>query len=245
MSGDKSADTPEAKPIRVLLVDDHRTLIWGLARLIETARPPMTVAGEATTSEDMLEQARKTQPDVIVLDLDLAGHDAVQDLERLRQVCAARVLILTGNTDPAVHQAALLSGARGVVEKSQPAEMIVRAIACVHSGEVWANRDTVGKLLGSLVSGASKRDPAQGGIALLTPREREIVRVVAGNAGLKGAAIADRLHMSESTLRNHLTVVYEKLNVRNRIELVLFARERGLADAGATAAGHGGGRARG
>jgi DNA-binding NarL/FixJ family response regulator len=137
--------------------------------------------------------------------------------------------VLTGNTDPAVHQDVLLKGARGVIEKSVAADVILRAIERVHAGEVWANRELVGKLLGALVAGTAARTQIQERIATLTPREREIVRSVAGNAGVKGTAIASQLNVSESTLRNHLTVIYEKLSVRNRVELVLFATEHGLA----------------
>jgi len=218
------------KAIRVLIVDDHKTLTWGLARLIETARPAMTVVGEAASIEEMLKIAQKSRPDVILLDLNLDGQDASRSLDKIRQVCNANVLILTGNGDPTAHRNALLKGARGVVEKSQPAEVILRAIARVHGGEIWANRETVGKLLGSLVGGTAERDPVQERISKLTPRERAIVGAVATCAGLKGALIAQRLHMSESTLRNHLTVIYEKLNLSNRLELVLFARELGLAE---------------
>jgi DNA-binding NarL/FixJ family response regulator len=225
------AAAPSTAPIRVLLVDDHKALLWGLSRLIESSQPPMTVVGEAGSRTELLALAEAQHPDVILLDLDLAGHDASEDLHLIRAVCNAQVLVLTGNTDPLAHQTALMRGARGVVEKSQPAQVILRAIERVHAGEVWANRDMVGKLLGALVTGGTTRDPVQQRIATLTAREREIVGVLAGNAGVKGSAIADMLAMSESTLRNHLTAIYEKLQVRNRVELILFANEHGLATA--------------
>jgi DNA-binding NarL/FixJ family response regulator len=214
--------------IRVILVDDHRTVLWGLERLIESASPRMVIAGTATTIDGMLEVAAQNQADIILLDMDLGGRDSTAALPQLAACSKAQVLILTGNLDPAVHARAIFCGARGVLRKNEPAETILRAIERVHAGEAWIHRETVGHLLDRLaqtpgakgnVDSASRNDA----IAGLTPRERQIVQTVVEQRGAKGGVIAGQLGISENTLRNHLSQIYEKLGVRNRIDLYVLA----------------------
>jgi len=226
---------PSTRPIRVLLVDDHKTMLWGLERLIESAGPHMVVAGVARTADEMLDLAARVQCDVILLDLDLAGRSAVAELPKLAQRTTAAALVLTGERDLAVHEAAIVHGARGVLSKVEPPETILRAIERVSAGEVWVNRTMMGRVLGVLAGPREtrKRDPEAERIATLTGREREIVAAVVRNRGAKGLVIAESLHITESTLRNHLTVIYGKLGVRNRIELFVYAGEHRLADSGA------------
>lgn len=220
----------EDTPIRVLLVDDHRTMLWGLQKLIETDRR-MQVAGTACTAAEMFDMVARVRPDVVLLDLDLGGHDATGDLPKLLQVTPARVLVLTATHDDAAHEAAILAGARGVVCKEEPPETILRAIERVHAGEVWIKRSLVGRVVLKLASpqNGHASDPDTERIARLTGREREIVATVVRQRGAKGIALAEQLNMSESTLRNRLSVIYDKLGVRNRIELVIYAAEHGLA----------------
>lgn len=228
---------PEGKaaPIRVLLVDDHRTLLWGLQRLIESAQPRMLVAGVARSADEMLTQAERLEFDLVLLDLDLAGHNVADDLPELMRRTRAHVLVLTSERDPDVHEAVVLQGARGVLCKDEPPDVILKAIERVHAGEVWINRNMVGRVLGLMTS--PQRSPARGPeterIATLTAREREVVAAVVSQRGAKGVAIAEALNIGESTLRNHLTVIYDKLGLHNRIELFVFAGEHGLVDSGA------------
>jgi len=227
---------PEGKEalIRVLLVDDHRTLLWGLQRLIESAQPRMTVVGVARSAEEMLTQAERLEFDVVLLDLDLAGHNVANDLPELMRRTRAHVLVLTAERDPDVHEAAVVQGARGVLCKDEPPDVILKAIERVHAGEVWINRNMMGRVLGLMAS--QQRTPARGleheRIATLTVREREVVTAVVSQRGAKGVAIAEALNIGESTLRNHLTVIYDKLGLHNRIELFVYAGEHGLVDSG-------------
>ncbi len=114
-----------------------------------------------------------------------------------------------------------------MVCKDEPAEVILRAIEMVHAGEVWINRALVGRVLSAMHGGGAERhhDPDAERIATLTNRERQIVAAVVRNCGAKGVVIAEVLNISENTLRNHLSVIYEKLGVRNRLELFAFASE--------------------
>ena len=218
-------------PIRVLLVDDHRTILWGLEKLIESGKPNMQVVGSATNSDEALKAVEATSPDVILLDLDLGTENGLDAIPRLIAASSAKVLVLTGLRDESVHHRAVLAGARGVIEKETRAESILMAIAKVHEGEIWLDRVATGKLLVEISRKSASRstaDPAQEKIAALTVREREIIGLAASNAGGTAKSIAEKLHISEHTLRNHLTSIYEKLGVANRLELFAFAHQHKL-----------------
>ena len=102
--------TANDRPIRVLLIDDHRTVLWGLEKLIDSARPRMQVVGTASNSDDGLTAAAAQRPDVVLLDLDLGGASGLDLLSNLVEYCGAKVLILTGTRDPDVRERAVLQG---------------------------------------------------------------------------------------------------------------------------------------
>lgn len=223
-------NTPSNPSIRILLIDDHRCILWGLEKLIESERPRMEVVGKATNSLEAIELARKHLPDVILLDMDLAGESGVDVIPELISVSQAHVLVLTGVRDPSIHDRAVLAGARGVVEKGDPAETILKAIEKVHEGQLWLNRATTSRIFMGLSrrNGAQLMDPDEHRIATLTDRERKVVCVMSAHAGVSAKGIAVMLHISEHTLRNHLTSIYGKLGVANRLELFDYAHKRRL-----------------
>lgn len=212
----------ETKPINVFLVDDHKTVLWGLERLIESTSPKMCVVGMAENCEELFEKLPAANPDVILLDLDLSGINSLGCLEKLTARASARVLILTGSNDPAVHQHAVVHGARGVVHKQVAADVLLLAIEKVHQGEVWLDRNTLGRVLDVLANG-DKKSPETRKQDLLTNKERQIVLTVAEEKSARNKVIAEKLYMSEHTLRNHLTAIYDKLQVSGRMELYLYA----------------------
>lgn len=219
-------------PIRVFLIDDHRSILWGLEKLIESCGPSMELVGSATSTAEALDALQKTPTDVVVLDLDLGHESGLDAIPRLMAACSAKILILTGLRDESVHQSAVLAGARGVVGKESKAETILAAITKVHAGEVWLDRAATGRLLVEVMRKSAARDVAsteQRRISELTVREREIIALAAANAGATAKVIAEELSISEHTLRNHLTSIYEKLGVANRLELYAFAHQHRLA----------------
>ena len=221
-----------AKPIRVFLIDDHRSILWGLERLIESAKPAMGVAGSATSYTEALKSPQALAADVILLDLDLGQENGLDAIPELMAVSKARILVLTASRDEAVHHRAVLAGARGIVGKEARAETILAAITKVHQGEIWLDRAATGRLLVEVSRKNALRDaqdPEQKKIAQLTVREREIISLVVANAGATARAIAEKLNISEHTLRNHLTSIYEKLGVANRLELYAYAHQQKLA----------------
>ena len=218
-------------PIRVLLVDDHKTMLWGLERLIESENPRMQVIGKATNKAETFAILKLSKPDVILLDLDLNGENSLDFLEQLLQESQARVLVFTGLQDPVVHQRAIINGASGVVLKNENADVILRAIKYVHAGELWFDRAATSRLLRSLNAPVTTFNKASqhNKIATLTPKERQVITAMALIPGARNKVVADRLCMSEHTLRNHLTGIYAKLDLENRLELCMFAIEHKLS----------------
>lgn len=225
----KMTQAPSQHPptIRVLLVDDHKTMLWGLERLIESESPSLTLVGSANDAAGALGMAARLRPDVTVLDLDLNGTSSIEILPALLAGGAARVMILSGNRDPALLAQAVRGGARGVVGKEAPAEVVLDAIRCVHRGELWLDQAIMGNLLGALIA-PPPRDPEADLITRLTPKERKIVGLVVAGNGAANKELAQRLFIAEHTLRNHLSAIYQKLAVANRLELYVFATRHGL-----------------
>ncbi len=237
ISADNRADHRALqRAIRVFVAEDHQITLWGLQRLINASSPRMEVVGTASSHAELMNHDAAAAADVILLDLDLGGEDTGASLACLRQRCPGRVLVLTAADDLTQHRDAMLKGARGVIHKSEPAETILRAIEKVNDGEVWLHRALLGDVLGLLTDGSPtsaprQQDPDAKRIASLTLREREIVVTMVRSAGAKQLAVADELHMSEHTLRNHLTTIYSKLCVHGRLELHVYATAHGLGAA--------------
>jgi DNA-binding NarL/FixJ family response regulator len=204
--------------IRVLLVDDHRSVLWGLRKLVESAGPPFELAATAGSAAEALAAAVQQRPDVILLDLDLGEGSDVELVSRLRGACSARILILTGMRDPGLQQRAAMAGASGLVQK---------AIRHVHAGELWLDRATVGRVFASIADG-NGRVGAAAPHESLTPAERRVVLEVLRRKSAPNKVIADALHISAHTLRNHLASIYGKLGLKRRLDLVLYALERRL-----------------
>ncbi len=218
------------KPIRVMIIDDHAVLRSGLRLLIEE-QPGLKVVGEAANRADALMIATREQPDIILLDLDIKGDNGLDFLPQLHNaVREARVIILTGVSDPEVHQRAIRLGARGLVHKEHAVEVVVKAIEKVYVGEVWFDRSMMGTVIAEMTRATATKttDPEAAKIATLTEREREVVALI--GEGLKNKNIADRLFISETTVRHHLTSIFNKLEVSDRLELVIYAYRQGLAN---------------
>ena len=227
----KSSMTKAAKTVRVMLVEDDELARLGLRTQIEKD-PHLSVAAEAATYRDALKAAEREQPDVILLDLNLGEESGMELLTEISKVApSARVIIVTGVRDLEVHQQAISHGAAGLVLKHDALEHIARAIKQVSGGDVWFNRAMMMKVIEGMVRSTAVKqpDPEAAKIAALTEREREVISLV--GEGLKNKEIANRLRpfISETTVRHHLTSIYDKLGVSDRLELVIYAYIHGLA----------------
>jgi two-component system, NarL family, nitrate/nitrite response regulator NarL len=218
-------------PITVALVDDHRTVLSGLKLLIDAQWPAMSVVGVATTIDEACRMCATCQPDVLILDLDLGGHNGADAIPQLIANGRTAVLVLTGARNPELHHAAVIAGARGVVAKEAEAAVIVKAIQKVHAGEIWLDRRSTQIILTTLAS-QPRVDPAtplEDLLAKLTPRERDVILALSTNAGAPAKEVAALLGISEHTLRNHLSSIYDKLGVSTRLALYEFAQKHRLA----------------
>jgi DNA-binding NarL/FixJ family response regulator len=166
-----------------------------------------------------------------LLDIDLGGVNSLDSMPLIRNATSAMVLILTGARDAETHERAVLAGARGVVQKEAPAEMILKAIKKVYEGEIWLDRATTARVFTKLLDHShSQISPEATKIASLTSREREIIGVMINQGHSTNKQIAAHLNMSEHTLRNHLSSIYSKLEVENRLELVMYAVKHRISD---------------
>lgn len=221
------------RSIRVMLVDDHRSVLWGLEKLIDGERPKMEVIAKATSCASAVAEAKEANPDVVVLDLDLAGEDGAEIIPQLISSQETRVLVLTGVRDAKTREASILRGACGIVHKEEPAETLLKAIEKVHEGELWLDRTTTGRVFVELSrpKGREAASPEKRKLDSLTPREREILAQLVADPGADNKRLAERLHIGENTLRNHLSRIYDKLGVPNRLELYLYAQRQGVTGA--------------
>jgi len=199
--------------ISVLIVDDHPVVRQGLRALLEV-QDDMTVAGETGDGPAAISLAETLRPDIVLLDLKLPGMDGVAVLGPLR-AAGLRVLVLTSATEPTAAAAAVRAGASGVVYKDIDPAALVRAIRSVHDGNMLLAPEAVG----SLVRG-SRADT-------LTAREREVLAGIAD--GKSNREIARLLHVSEKTVKAHVSAVLAKLGVQDRTQAAVYAVRHGKA----------------
>jgi len=231
MSKVRKPASPIATDIRVFVIEDHAIVRAGIRMLIEKEQG-IEVVCETSSASDALDLAAEYRPDVILLDISLRGESGVDFLPQLLQAFPdAKVLVLTATEDVETHLLAVESGASGVVMKEQAPEILVKAIHAVNAGEPWVGSALSTAALAKLSrnwASHKKVDSEEAKIASLTPREREVVTVVA--QGCNGARIAQELKISEATVRHHITSILSKLEVSNKLELAVYAFHHGLAE---------------
>jgi DNA-binding NarL/FixJ family response regulator len=219
----------EAKTIKIMIVDDHEVVRGGLRMLIEN-EPGFTVAGEAGNSKEALIKIAQTEPDVILLDLDLKDESGLDLLPQLSSDHPkSQVLILTGLRDSEIHRHCVRLGARGLVLKDLAPDVLIKAIKKVYAGEIWFDRTMMSSVLSDVLNkkNAKESDPERAKIATLTERENQVLALVC--EGLRNKQIAERLFISDTTVRHHLTSIFSKLAISDRLELVIYAYRYGLA----------------
>jgi two-component system, NarL family, nitrate/nitrite response regulator NarL len=216
--------------IKVLVIDDHAMFRTGLRLAIES-RPGIKVVAEAANSAEALVAATREAPDIILLDLDL-GEESGFDLlpELIANGHVGRVILLTGLRDPEAHRRAVRLGAVGLVLKEHAMETVLKAIEKVYAGEAWLDRTMIATILSERArpEAANGRSAEAAKIATLTERERQVISLI--GEGLKNREIAERMYISEATVRHHLTSIFNKLGVADRLELVIYAYQHHLAE---------------
>ena len=209
---------------RLVLADDHPIVLHGLEQLFER-QPDFEVVRCCGDGASALEAVRELSPDVLVLDLrmpSMSGVDVLRALGANKLKCRTVVLTAALRDRDAVD--ALQFGARGLVLKESPPELLLECVRRVHEGSQWLDPEALSGAVGRIL----RRDAAiREAAGILTPREVEIVGLVV--EGKRNKEIAERLSITEGTVKLHLHHIYDKLGVGGRLELVVFAQERGLA----------------
>jgi DNA-binding NarL/FixJ family response regulator len=219
---------PATNETRILIVEDHAVVREGLRLLLER-RPNLRVVGEAATRAECLALASRESPHLVLLDLSLKEESALDFLPEIRTAAPdARIVVLTAMRDAELHRRAVELGALGLVGKEQAADVLLTAIDSVARGEAWIDPKTTASALEELTAARSRRPADAAAARSLTPRELDVLRLI--GEGLRNREIARRLFISETTVRHHLTAIYEKLGVSDRLSLLVYAVRNGLWD---------------
>jgi DNA-binding NarL/FixJ family response regulator len=214
--------------ISILLVDSQTLLRAGLRLVLET-ESKFAVVGEASSREEALEGAR-LRPDIIILNLSSDGEadlDLISDLAGAAE--GSRVLVLISDFDLELRRRIVRFGVKGLVQKTESPDKLIAAVKSVYDGEVWLDPRTVSQVLDDLLQAGDVKqtDRALNNGVRLTGRERDIIALI--GEGLKNKQIAERLCISEPTVRHYLTSIFEKVGVKDRQGLIVYAYQRGLA----------------
>ena len=235
-SGPGSNNRPSTPPvvdpghrIRILIADDHLLFRDGVRKLL-SAVPDFNVVAEAGHGDEVLEMTARHQPDVVLLDLSMPGQDGLVTLQRLRSAHPdVKVILLTSSEERDEMLQAVRFGTAGIVQKSTPTELLIKSIRKVNAGEMWLDRSTTAEVVRQFASknempkriSGRERDSNS-----LSAREREIVALVA--QGYKNKEMAEKMFISEQTVKNHLHNIFDKLGVSDRLELALYAIHNNL-----------------
>ncbi len=223
----------EMESIRALVADDHTLFRRGLAALLD-AIDDIELVGEAATGDEAIQRALDLQPDVILMDIQMPGMNGIEATQRiLRSSPHIGVIILTMFEDDDSVFAAMRAGARGYVLKGADQHELLRAIRAVGRGEALFGPAIADRLMSFFsMTPAPIAEPL---FPELTDREREVLSLIA--AGHNNAQIADQLYLSPKTVRNHISNIFSKLQVADRAQAIIRAREAGLGESGRSGTG--------
>jgi two-component system, NarL family, nitrate/nitrite response regulator NarL len=222
-----------AQKIRIVVADDHPIFRDGLCRLL-ALEPDFEVVAQAQDGRQVLDVLQQYEPDILLLDLKMPGLDGLATLQRLQSSKQkTRVIVLTASEDKNEFVQAMKLGTSGIVLKQSATDLLIKSIRKVNAGEIWLDSHTTAAVMRQF---ATSVEEAQGAApatstrererSLLSQREREIVALVA--QGFKNKEMAEKMFISEQTVKNHLHNIFDKLGVSDRLELALYAIHNNL-----------------
>ena len=212
------------KAIRIFVIDDHVLYRESLVAVLNKAKD-LEVVGQGSTVEETKLRLAETKPDVVLCEVKLPGQNGLDLLREVPALCPeTRIIALSdGQVDNDIVEA-MRRGGRGFLDKQSPVELLLKCVRKVHAGEIWLN----GRLTEALLHTFGTQQPVSklNGKAELSRREMEVIQLVI--QGYKNKDIAQKLFISEKTVKNHLSAIFNKLGVSDRLELTLYAFERRL-----------------
>ncbi len=209
--------------ITVVVADDHPIVRRGVIQVFDDDEE-LEVVGECEDGEAALETIQRQKPDVAIIDLRMPRLDGLEVLRRLHQQgLDTRVILLTGNLSDSEVVEAMRLGVKGIVLKEMAPKLLVQSVKKVAAGGVWIEKDAVSRAMEKLLQQEARTAVVR---ETLTRREIEIVRMV--TSGMSNREIAEKLFISEGTVKSHLHAIYEKLNLKSRLQLAAYARDKGI-----------------
>jgi two-component system, NarL family, response regulator DegU len=216
----------ELSSIKVAIVDPQSLVREALAALLNAAEGIRVVASIGS-APDVVPTLQNADVDVMVFRFDPSNAGSTALLDEVPRVTEfSRVIVLTAANDADIYARTVELGALGVLSCDETGAILLKAIRKVNAGEFWLDRSRMAGVLARLTRGASQKDPETRKIESLTPRQREIVMLV--SEGLTNKQVSDRLFISEATARNHITSILDKLELRDRFQLAVYAFRHGL-----------------
>jgi DNA-binding NarL/FixJ family response regulator len=216
--------------IRLLIVDDHALFREGLRALFSTVED-IELVGEATSGQEAVDLAEEIQPDVVLMDIDMPGTNGVQATRAiLRKTPSVGVVMVTMLEDDASVFSAMRAGARGYVLKGAQPKELVETIRAVASGQALFGPSIASRMMRFFNEYGERFEASlpEDSFPELTPRELEVLELIA--EGHKNSQIAEKLVISDKTVRNHITNIFSKLQVADRAQAIFKARQAGLPD---------------
>ena len=224
-----SGAAKQSKLIRIVIADDHPIFRDGLRKLL-MLEEDFRVVAEARDGSEVLWVLEEHQPDILLLDLKMPGLDGLTALQKLQNSRTTKVVVLTTSEDKNQFVQAMNFGTCGIVLKQTATDLLIKSIRKVHAGEIWLDSHTTAAVMSKFSS--AMEPTALGGRDLdrdqspLSQREREIVVLVA--QGFKNKEMAEKMFISEQTVKNHLHNIFDKLGVSDRLELALYAIHKNI-----------------
>ena len=223
-------------PIRVLVCGEQPIGLLGLMQVIDSAPQRIVRVGTATHFYELDSHPALIDTEVLCLDLGMRLASSLGSLADLVVKRGVKLIVLTEDNNFAQHEDAVISGALGIVMKSHPTSEVLNAIERVHAGEAWVDR----MLMATVIKRRSMHDDRSPlvndeqtrRVASLTVKERQVISMIVEHRGAKGFVVAEALGISEQTLRNRLTFIYDKLGIRGKLDLYLYALANGLGPTG-------------
>jgi DNA-binding NarL/FixJ family response regulator len=218
-----------ANPIKVVIAGGDSLVREGLRALL-AKEADIEIVGEGGGPSSAVRLVEQLDPDILLLELSMANMDGVSVLRRLQRLNKnTKIIVLTSSDDKNAFIEAMKSGCSGIVLKKSPVELIAKSIRKVHAGEIWLDTSTTAAVMQQFASDAEqgpRRGKRSTAVHPLSPREVEIVKLIA--QGYRNKEIAEKIYISEQTVKNHLHNIFGKLGVSDRLELALYAIHKGV-----------------